>query len=230
VPVAALMGYTNAGKSTVMNMLSGAGVLAEDKLFATLDTTTRALRCASGGEFLLTDTVGFIRKLPHQLIKAFRATLLELQYADILIHVVDISNPEFDAQMDTVYKTAADLGLSGKPVITVYNKIDIAENFAAAKDINAAATLRLSALTGEGKDELYGAIEAEINKLKPELTVLLPYTHGELLNLIHKNGEVITETYEESGIRVCAHMPPETAKRLERFLINDIDKAGSVGF
>ena len=128
IPVAAIVGYTNAGKSTLLNTLTGAGILAEDKLFATLDPTTRDLKLPSGQEILMTDTVGFIRKLPHHLIEAFRSTLEEAKYADIILHVVDASNPQMDEQMYTVYETLQKLGGKDKPVITVFNKIDKTED------------------------------------------------------------------------------------------------------
>jgi GTP-binding protein HflX len=168
-----------------------------------------------GGEFLLSDTVGFIQKLPHQLLKAFRATLMELKYADILIHVADSSNPNVGLQMDVVYKTLAQLGLNGKPVVTVYNKIDIAGEDVYASDKNAVCTVKLSALTGQGKEDLLKAIETQLKNLKTEITILIPYNKGELLNLIHKNGEVLSEVYEEEGTRVTAFVPPAIKKKLE---------------
>jgi len=247
VPVVALTGYTNAGKSTVMNMLSGADVLAENRLFATLDTTTRLTYGANNTQFLLTDTVGFIKKLPHQLIKAFRATLSELKYADILVHIVDASNAAHRQRTDVVISTLTSLGIGDKPIITVYNKTDLWQDKSLPRHDeilprhdeilprhdeilpraeNSAATLRLCALTGAGGGELLEAIENEINKLKPEITALLPYNNGGLLNLIHKNGAVLSIEYKESGIQVCACVPPPLANKLEQFLIDDVDKAG----
>jgi len=221
IPVVSLVGYTNAGKSTVMNMISGADVKAENKLFATLDTTTRNVKSSAAGEFLMTDTIGFIQKLPHTLIKAFRATLEELKYADILIHVVDSSNKNHEAQMRVVYKTLAGLGISGKPIITAYNKTDIETENTLFRDTVAECTVKISALTGAGKEDLLQAIETQIKNLKTEIRALIPYSCGALLNLIHKNGEMIEETYEESGTCVNAHVPPEIAKKLEQmgFLI-----------
>ena len=137
IPVAAIVGYTNAGKSTLLNTLTGAGILAEDKLFATLDPTTRDLKLPSGQEILMTDTVGFIRKLPHHLIEAFRSTLEEAKYADIILHVVDASNPQMDEQMYTVYETLQNLGVKDKPVITVFNKIDRMEDTWVPRDLRA---------------------------------------------------------------------------------------------
>jgi GTP-binding protein HflX len=166
VPVISCVGYTNAGKSTVMNMLSKAGVLEENKLFATLDTTTRRVRTQNGAEYLLTDTVGFIRKLPHHLVKAFRATLEELAYADLLLHVVDAADPARDGKMAVVYETLNLLECSGKPVITAFNKMDLAPPLPLPEDTRALFTRRISAKRGEGKEELTAAIETalEVNK------------------------------------------------------------------
>ncbi|MDR1689655.1 MAG: GTPase HflX [Clostridiales bacterium] len=221
IPVVSLVGYTNAGKSTIMNLLSKSDVLAEDKLFATLDTTTRNVTIAGFGEFLLTDTVGFIQKLPHQLIKAFRATLSELSYADILIHVVDSANEDFTSHMDVVYKTLASLGVIGKPVITAYNKMDLAANIETPLDKNASQVVRLSAKTGDGSERLTEAIENELKKLKREVTVLLPYSEGSLLSLIHKSGEVLSASHEENGTRISAYVPPELEKRVEEYVLRD---------
>lgn len=219
IPVVSLVGYTNAGKSTIMNLLAESDVLAMNKLFATLDTTTRNMRLPNGGEFLLTDTVGFIQKLPHQLIKAFRATLEELKYADILVHVVDSSSPSKDMQMDVVYKTLSGLGLSEKPVITVYNKTDLEAAQSFPNDQNAKDTVKLSALTGNGKDDLLKAIESQVKKLKTEVAALIPFSEGALLNLIHKNGEILFEEYEANGIKIVAYVPHDIEKRLERYML-----------
>ena len=184
-PVIALVGYTNAGKSTLLNALTGAGVLAEDKLFATLDTTTRAVETQSGANYLFTDTVGFIQKLPHGLIKAFRATLEEAKYADLLVHVVDASNPKRREQMNTVYKTLAELGADKKPIVTVYNKIDKddkkAEN---RKEIvkTDKPIIKISAVTKEGIEDLYNEIVKMFNINKIEAT-----NDTVITNVRHKN-------------------------------------------
>lgn len=219
IPVVSLVGYTNAGKSTIMNLIAESDVLAMNKLFATLDTTTRNVCLPNGGEFLLTDTVGFIQKLPHQLIKAFRATLEELKYADILIHVVDSANTNMDMQMDVVYKTLSGLGLSQKPVITVFNKTDLEAAKTFPNDKSAVATVKLSALTGDGKDDLLKAIESEIQKLKIEVAALIPFSEGGLLNLIHKNCEILLEEYEAGGTKIVAYVPPDIEKRLEKYRV-----------
>ena len=180
-PVIALVGYTNAGKSTLLNALTGAGVLAEDKLFATLDTTTRAVETQSGANYLFTDTVGFIQKLPHGLIKAFRATLEEAKYADLLVHVVDASNPKRREQMNTVYKTLAELGADKKPIVTVYNKIDKDDiEMPLTKDNRAMETLAISAGTGIGLPEMIAKVEDIIKSFKKSIKVLIPYDKGQL--------------------------------------------------
>ena len=154
VPVVAITGYTNAGKSTLLNKLTGAGVLSEDKLFATLDPVTRRLSLENGGEMLFTDTVGFIRKLPHHLIQAFRSTLEEAKYADIILHVADCSNPDIDSQMYTVYDTLGKLGIGDKKIVTAFNKIDLFDGDVNFKDLRADKTVKISAKNGTGIEKL----------------------------------------------------------------------------
>ncbi len=191
IPVIALVGYTNAGKSTLLNALTGAGVLAEDKLFATLDTTTRTVESGSGAKYLFTDTVGFIQKLPHGLIKAFRATLEEAKYADILLHIVDSSNPKREEQMSVVYKTLNDLGAVDKPVITVYNKIDRDIELPLPIDKRALKTVSISAKNGVGLDRLIEVTEEIVKSFKKSIKVLIPYDKGQLLSLVHSKCEII---------------------------------------
>ena len=159
IPSVAIVGYTNAGKSTLLNTLTGAGILEEDKLFATLDPTTRVYKYENGHQVLFTDTVGFINKLPHHLIDAFRSTLEEAKYSDIILHVVDISNPRADKQMDVVYETLRKLGIQDKPIITLYNKIDSTEedNYG-GRDLRSDMTLRISARKRVGIDNILQAI------------------------------------------------------------------------
>mgnify|MGYP000325085376 FL=1 len=209
IPVAAIVGYTNAGKSTLLNTLTGAGILAENKLFATLDPTTRDLKLPSGQEILMTDTVGFIRKLPHHLIEAFRSTLEEARYADIILHVVDTSNPQMDEQMHTVYETLQNLGVKDKPVITVFNKIDRMEDIWVPRDLHADYYVKISARTGEGITEFLQSVEAVLREQKVEIEALYPYKEAGKIQLIRKYGELQEEEYREDGIFVRAFVPAE---------------------
>ena len=209
IPVAAIVGYTNAGKSTLLNTLTGAGILAEDKLFATLDPTTRSLKLPSRQEILLTDTVGFIRKLPHHLIEAFRSTLEEAKYADMILHVVDASNPQMDEQMFIVYETLQNLGVKDKPVITVFNKQDKVTESQIIRDFKADYTVKISAKKGTGLDELSDTIEAVLREQKIALECLYDYKDAGLVQLIRKYGELQEEEYREDGIFVRAYVPVE---------------------
>ena len=209
IPVVAIVGYTNAGKSTLLNTLTGAGVLQEDQLFATLDPTTRSRKLPSGQEILLTDTVGFIRKLPHHLIDAFKSTLEEAKYADLILHVVDASNPQMDEQMHTVYETLQNLGVKDKPVITVFNKIDRMEDIWVPRDLHADYYVKISARTGEGITEFLQAVEAVLREQKVEIEALYPYKEAGKIQLIRKYGELQEEEYREDGIFVRAFVPAE---------------------
>ena len=209
VKVAAIVGYTNAGKSTLLNKLTHASVLEEDKLFATLDPTTRNLKLDSGQELLLTDTVGFIRKLPHHLIEAFRSTLEEAKYADIIIHVVDSSNPQREKQMYIVYETLRNLGVSGKKTITLFNKQDKLVENEILKDAYADKTLKISARTGEGMPQLLEALEEFLREDKQLLEGIFPYGKGSQVSQIRKYGELLEEDYRENGIYVKAFVPTE---------------------
>ncbi len=214
IPVAAIVGYTNAGKSTLLNTLTGAGILAEDKLFATLDPTTRSLKLPSRQEILLTDTVGFIRKLPHHLIEAFRSTLEEAKYADMILHVVDASNPQMDEQMYTVYETLQNLGVKDKPIITVFNKQDKVEDPQIIRDFKADYTVKISAKKGDGLDELSDTIEAVLREQKVALECLYDYKDAGLVQIIRKYGELQEEEYREDGIFVRAYVPVEVYNRV----------------
>ncbi len=215
IKVAAIVGYTNAGKSTLLNRLTDAGVLEEDKLFATLDPTTRNLRLESGQEILLTDTVGFIRKLPHHLIEAFKSTLEEAKHADIILHVVDASNPQREKQMHIVYETLGNLGVSGKKTVTLFNKQDKLEEEENVQDLRADRTIKISAKTGEGLEELKEALEAILREDKRLLEGVFPYEQGGQLALIRKNGELLAEEYRGDGIYVKAFVPAEMYHKLE---------------
>ena len=209
IPVVAIVGYTNAGKSTLLNKLTDAGVLAEDKLFATLDPTTRNVTLESGQNVLLTDTVGFIRKLPHHLIEAFKSTLEEAKYADIIIHVVDASNPQMDAQMHTVYQTLSELGADDKTVITLFNKQDKVENEVILKDFKAEKVVYGSAKTGEGLSELKNVLEEILRSQKIYIEKVYPYDKAAKIQLIRKYGQLLSEEYTEEGIAVKAYIPSE---------------------
>jgi len=206
--VIAIVGYTNAGKSTFLNKLTGADVLAEDKLFATLDPTTRKLKLPSGNEVLLTDTVGFIRKLPHHLIEAFKSTLEEAKYADLILHMIDASNPEADTQMLIVYNTLRELGIEDKQVVSLYNKIDIMpEDTILPRDFHAEHTLKISAKTGEGLEEFKELVDKILRQQRIYLEKLMPYKDSAKLALIRKHGELELEDYREDGIYIKAMVP-----------------------
>ena len=214
-PVVAIVGYTNAGKSTLLNKLSDAGVLSEDKLFATLDTTTRSKVLPNGEKVLLTDTVGFIRKLPHHLIQAFRSTLEEAKYADILVHVVDASNPDCEHQIKTVYETLKSLNVEDKPVITLLNKCDITDGTYILKDENADATIRISARTGYGLDEFMQKLQEIIMENRIELNKVFSYKDAGKIQLIREYGQLIKEEYTEQGIEVQAKVPRSVYNQLQ---------------
>lgn len=207
--VAAIVGYTNAGKSTLLNTLTDAKVLEEDQLFATLDPTTRNLKLPSGQEMLVTDTVGFIRKLPHHLIEAFRSTLEEAKYADLILHVVDSSNPQMDEQMYVVYETLRKLEVMNKPVITVFNKMDRRGENALLRDFQADRTVQISAKTGEGIPELLCAIELQLREQKILIERMYPYQESSRVQMIRKYGELLEEHYTEEGIYIRAYVPKE---------------------
>ena len=215
VPVVAIVGYTNAGKSTLLNELTDAGILAEDKLFATLDPTTRNYSLPSGQEVLLTDTVGFIRKLPHHLIDAFRSTLEEAKYADIILHVVDSSNPQIDAQMEIVYDTLNHLGVKEKPVITFFNKQDRLEGEKPVfKDLKADYVVEGSVKTKQGLDKLVETIENILKERSMYIEHVFAYSEAGRLQLIRKYGQLISEEYVAEGILVKANVPPEVYGQL----------------
>ncbi|MBA4688963.1 MAG: GTPase HflX [Candidatus Galacturonibacter soehngenii] len=206
-PVAAIVGYTNAGKSTLLNTLTGAGVLEEDKLFATLDPTTRMLVLPSKQQVLITDTVGFIRKLPHHLIEAFKSTLLEAKYADIIIHVVDASNPQMEKQMHIVYETLDSLEIKDKPVITLFNKQDKLEEKINLRDFRADQILNVSAKSGEGLLSLQNELEEILRKQNILIERLFPYDEAGKIQMIRKYGELLEEEYKNDGIYVKAYIP-----------------------
>ncbi|GAA6376902.1 GTPase HflX [Firmicutes bacterium i23-0019-B6] len=212
--VAALVGYTSAGKSSLENALTGAGILEDAMLFSTLDTTTRALELEGKQQVLLTDTVGFIRKLPHHLIEAFKSTLEEAKYADIIIHVVDTSNPQMDTQMYVVYDTLRQLGVEGKPIITLFNKQDKLESPQMFRDLHADYTFAVSAKTGQGLDELKGALLDIIRQDQIYVERLYDFSEAGKIQLIRKHGQLLEEEYVAEGIAVKAYVPKSIYGRI----------------
>lgn len=214
IPVIAIVGYTNAGKSTLINHLTNAGVLEEDKLFATLDPTTRNYTMESGQQVLFTDTVGFIRKLPHHLIDAFRSTLEEAKYADIILHIVDSSNPDAYKQMHIVYDTLSNLGIRDKAIITVFNKQDRLLTEQVIKDFKADFTVKISAKTGDGVKNLLDIIEKALMDQKILIEKTFSYEDAGNIQLIRKYGQLLEEEYRQDGIFVKAYIPKDMSDRL----------------
>lgn len=213
-PVAAIVGYTNAGKSTLLNRLTDAGVLSEDKLFATLDPTTRVLRLTNGEKVLLTDTVGFIRKLPHNLIEAFKSTLEEAKYADMIIHVVDCANPDMEQQMKTVYQTLEQLEVGDKPIITLFNKMDMLDEKPVLRDFKAGKTVCISAKTGYGLAAFQEALAEIIMESRVYLKRCFGYQEAGKIQLIREHGQLVSEEYTGGGIEIEAYVPREIFDKL----------------
>ena len=202
LPVVCIVGYTNAGKSTLLNHFTNAGVYEEDQLFATLDPTTKSLDLSGGQTILMTDTVGFIRKLPHHLVEAFKSTLEEAKYSDLILHVVDASNPQKEKQMEAVYDTLKQLGANESPIITAFNKIDLLNGDEILKDPNAEAVVRISGKNGEGTDQLLEQIEKILQKQKLYLEKLYGYQEAGKIQLIRSHGQLLKEEYRDDGIYV----------------------------
>ena len=213
---AAIVGYTSAGKSTLLNKLTGAGILAEDKLFATLDPTTRALTLPGGEKVLLTDTVGFIRKLPHHLVEAFKSTLEEARYCDVILHVVDCSNPQMDMQMHVVYETLRRLDIKDKEIITVFNKVDRPDADTACRDMSADYKVKLSAKTGEGIEELLDLFAIILRNRRIYFEKVFAYRDAGRIQTIRKSGQLLSEEYQDDGIHVKAYVPVELFEELYR--------------
>ena len=215
MPVVAIVGYTNAGKSTLLNHLTDAEVLEEDKLFATLDPTTRVLELPGHQEVLLTDTVGFIRKLPHHLIQAFRSTLEEARYADYIFHVVDASNPQREKQMHITYETLDDLEVKDKTIVTLFNKQDLRTDDEPLHDFRADYTLNISAGKNEGLEELKELLAEILRENKVYIERVVPYDKAGIIQLIRKQGELIAEEYVAEGIAIKAYVPMEVYGKLD---------------
>lgn len=215
LPSFAIVGYTNAGKSTLLNRLTGDHLLAEDKLFATLDTATRKMELSGKQQVLVTDTVGLIRKLPHDLIEAFHSTLQEAGYADYLLHVVDASDPDYPEKMETVYQTLDQLAIGGKKIITVLNKVDRTEGEESfIRDRRSVRTVRISAARNQGIEELKSAMSQLIREDRKELNRVFSYRESGLIQKIRENGEMIEEEYLDEGIRIHAYIPEKTWRAL----------------
>lgn len=207
IMTAAIVGYTNAGKSTLLNTLTDADVLEEDKLFATLDPTTRVLELPGKQRLYLTDTVGFIRKLPHHLIEAFKSTLEEAKYADFIIHVVDASNPQRDEQMYVVYETLKELGVQDKKIVTLFNKQDKVEEPEILRDFKADYVLKTAVKTGQGLEELKEVLEKVITEDQIYLERVLGYQEAGQIQIIRKYGQLLLEEYTPEGIEIKARVP-----------------------
>ena len=211
---AALVGYTSAGKSSIENALTDAGIPEDAMLFSTLDTTTRGLMLDGTQGILVTDTVGFIRKLPHHLVEAFRSTLEEAAYADIIIHVVDVSNPQMDTQMHVVYETLRQLGAEGKPVVTLFNKQDLLDEPGVQRDFRADYSIPTSARTGEGLDELKHALLEIIRRDQIYIERLYDFADAGKIQLIRSRGQLVSEEYVPEGIAVKAYVPQDIYGRV----------------
>ncbi len=219
-PVAAVVGYTNAGKSTLLNLLTGAGVLAEDKLFATLDPTTRSFVLPNKQRVLLTDTVGFLRNLPHTLIESFKATLEEVAEADLLIHVADLSHPRVDEQIEAVDAVIKELGAYGKQTLMIFNKIDLVENENLVPGYldKFPGSVAISARTGANLDQLVPALEHALTSWRLRARYRLPVREAALLAEVHRVGHVLEVHYEDDFTTLIAHVPPQLEPRLAQFL------------
>lgn len=214
VPVVAIVGYTNAGKSTLLNHLTDAEVLEEDKLFATLDPTTRMLELDGHQQVLLTDTVGFIRKLPHHLIEAFKSTLEEAKYADYIFHVVDASNPQMDKQMHIVYETLDHLGVKNKKMVTLFNKMDQRTEEEPLQDFRADHILQISAANNQGLDEIKDLLQEMLREDKVYIERVIPYAQAGIIQLVREKGELVSEEYVPEGIEIKAYVPMEVYGKL----------------
>jgi len=218
VITACLVGYTNAGKSSLMNLLTDACVLAENKLFATLDTTTRAITLPDNRRILITDTVGFIRKLPHHLVQAFKSTLEETADADMLIYVIDVSNPQYETHIKVVDSVLSDIGAGGKPTVYVYNKTDLLDSKSdfAAEETN---SVGISAKTGENLDRLIELISETAPGKKQEMTVLIPFSGGKIVNELHENQKILSEEYLPEGVKMTLLADKITYAKLKSYII-----------
>ena len=222
-PLASIVGYTNAGKSTLLNRLTGAEVLAENRLFATLDPTTRRLRLPTNQNILLSDTVGFIRKLPHDLVEAFKATLEEVVQADLLLHVVDISHPQHDEQIKAVNAVLGEIGAEGKPTLMVFNKIDHADPELVDRMLAMHhPSVGISALTGAGIEEFLNALGTQIRPIREFLRLDVPHHESNVIARLHAVGQVLERDYEGETARFKARIPPHLHAEFAPFIVEEI--------
>ncbi|MEM9654546.1 MAG: GTPase HflX, partial [Actinomycetota bacterium] len=217
-----IVGYTNAGKSSLLRRLTGAEVKVEDRLFATLDPTTRKLQLPGGEQILLTDTVGFVKKLPHQLVEAFKSTLEVSAGADLLVHVVDGSGPDPVAHMDAVREVLSEIDAEEIPQLIVFNKADLSPEVKQLVDHHP-GSVAVSAVTGEGIDDLLVAIGDQLRAMTEVYELFVPWARGDILAAAHREGEVLTETTEDDGMRILARFEPASAKRLGEFVLRKVD-------
>jgi GTPase len=213
-----IVGYTNAGKSTLLNKLTDAGVLVEDRLFATLDPRVRRLDLPGGEAVLLSDTVGFVRKLPHQLVEAFRSTLEVVAESDLLVHVVDASAPDPDAQVDAVRTVLEEIGAADVPELIVFNKIDVSKAAPALLDGHP-GSVAISALTGEGVDVLLRTVSDRLRAMETVVELLVPYDRGDILAALHREGEVLVESHEDSATRLRARLDKASVGKYAAFTV-----------
>jgi len=218
LPLASLVGYTNAGKSTLFNRLTDAGVLVEDRLFATLDSTVRRTELPGGKPFLLSDTVGFVRRLPHQLVEAFRSTLEEVKQAELLIHVVDGSDPAADSEIEAVHTVLMEIGAAGMEELLVFNKTDVAETTAIDRLLTLhPGSIAVSAETGDGVGELLAAVADRLEVAKVELSFTVPYDRGDVVSAIHEVGDVVEETHTAAGTELLVKLEKTDADKFAAF-------------
>lgn len=216
----AIVGYTNAGKSTLLNRLTDASVLVEDRLFSTLDPTTRRLRLPGGEVVLLSDTVGFVQRLPHELVEAFRSTLDEAADVDLLLHVVDASEPDVEMHLRAVRAVLSEIGAQDVPSVLAWNKTDLADSLEVKRLIAAHDhSVAVAAANGEGLDELRTMIARRLRAIEPPIELMIPYERGDVLAAVHELGDVVVERHGHDGARLRAHLPPEVAGRFRDYVV-----------
>ncbi len=219
IPVVALVGYTNAGKSTLLNQMTGAGVMTEDRLFTTLDPTIRRLRLPGGREMLLADTVGFVRRLPHRLVEAFKSTLEEVRDADLMLHIVDASDPDPEGQIEAVHEVLGEIGADASSTITVANKTDVASPAVVARLLGGAEpAVAVSAATGDGVADLLSTLVNWLNSRSTTVSVRVPHRRGDAVAALHRAGEVISTHAHPDHLEMEVNLPPDQVERFSDFI------------